>query len=146
MCPGSEVNNANAPCSPNPHLPAVMACAHHHLEKNVNFQGQWGQQQLEMLICYVDSFLPSESRQTHPRPTVSHGCGSGLWRWGCPGLSTRAPGVSEPSRPRAALPRPMGLCRIVVLLSTVSLWCQRDRHEVMVLYAEHVVTQTGKRV
>lgn len=60
--------------------------------------------------------------------------------------SAPQPGGSEPSRPRAALPGPMGLRTIVVFLSTVSLWCQRDRHGVVVLDAEHVVTQTGKRV
>lgn len=60
--------------------------------------------------------------------------------------SAPEPGGSEPSRPRAAFPGPMGLRRIVVLLSTVSLWCQRDRHGVVVLDAEHVVTQAGKSV
>lgn len=85
------------------------------------------------------------SWRTRLRPTVSmavelaSGCGAAL-------CSAPEPDVSKPSHTRAALPGPMGLRRIVVLSSTVSLWCQRDRHGVVVLDAEHVVTQTGKRV
>lgn len=137
MCPVSKVNNANAPCPPNHHLFAVMACAHRHLEKNMNFWGQWVQERLEMLVCYPGEHVPDP--RSPMAVELASGCGAAL-------CSAPEPDVSKPSHTRAALPEPMGLRRIVVLSSTVSLWCQRDRHGVVVLDAEHVVTQTGKKV